>query len=419
MNKFFFILGRNSSLSLSEIISYLKSNSIDYTLEKVSSEVAVFLLADTFSSSVCITRLGGTIKIGEVIHELSLEEGENKLYQILTSENLIRHLSFVGKGKIHIGISVYNLGCEIKYLTLLGKRIKDINLNLKKILSQKGFKVGYVRVKERFLTSVSVDKNRLLSRGFEIVLLLSSKNLIIGRTLTIQEYAKFSLRDYGRPFLDKRAGIIPPKLARIMINLAGEDKNSTILDPFCGSGTILQEAIVLGYKNLIGSDISSKAISDTEKNINWLWGYFPSLNAASYNIKKIQTDVRYLTNRIQLRSIDAIITEPYLGPPLHSKPNIKQIEDILKNVSDLYLEAFKQFTKILKPDARVVIIFPVFTINKDIYFLQILEKLISFGFTVTNNISETSERNSIIVGRSADYIQREVICFSFKTTSDH
>ena len=143
------------------------------------------------------------------------------------------------------------------------------------------------------------------------------------------------------------------------------------------------------------------------------------MNAASYNIKKIQTDVRYLTNRIQLRSIDAIITEPYLGPPLHSKPNIKQIEDILKNVSDLYLEAFKQFTKILKPDARVVIIFPVFTINKDIYFLQILEKLISFGFTVTNNISETSERNSIIVGRSADYIQREVICFSFKTTSDH
>lgn len=43
-----------------------------------------------------------------------------------------------------------------------------------------------------------------------------------------------------------------------------------ILDPFCGSGTILTEAMLINYKNLIGADISPKAINDTKKNIEWI-----------------------------------------------------------------------------------------------------------------------------------------------------
>jgi tRNA G10 N-methylase Trm11 len=44
----------------------------------------------------------------------------------------------------------------------------------------------------------------------------------------------------------------------------------TLLDPFCGSGTVLTEGINLGIKKLIGTDLSDKCISDTEQNVKWM-----------------------------------------------------------------------------------------------------------------------------------------------------
>ena len=43
-----------------------------------------------------------------------------------------------------------------------------------------------------------------------------------------------------------------------------------MLDPFCGVGTTLIEASLLGFDQMIGSDIDEKAVADTEKNLNWL-----------------------------------------------------------------------------------------------------------------------------------------------------
>ena len=87
----------------------------------------------------------------------------------------------------------------------------------------------------------------------------------LAQTEAVQPFEQFSARDFGRPGRDDLSGMLPPKLAIIMINLAQTPLNSILLDPFCGSGTILSEAVLLGYTNLIGTDISEKAIADSKK----------------------------------------------------------------------------------------------------------------------------------------------------------
>lgn len=70
----------------------------------------------------------------------------------------------------------------------------------------------------------------------------------------------------------KRPGFSPislsPKLARAMINLTGAKKNSTILDPFCGTGGILIEAGLIGLK-CEGCDLSEVMITKAAQNLSY------------------------------------------------------------------------------------------------------------------------------------------------------
>ncbi len=59
-----------------------------------------------------------------------------------------------------------------------------------------------------------------------------------------------------------------------------------ILDPFCGSGTILQEAMLLGFKNIYGSDKDKRAIANSKENINWLKKEYKLSNSIKYKTNK-------------------------------------------------------------------------------------------------------------------------------------
>jgi tRNA (guanine10-N2)-dimethyltransferase len=71
---------------------------------------------------------------------------------------------------------------------------------------------------------------------------------------------------------------LDPKLARCMVNLAragqsgsgaaGQRAETTIFDPFCGTGGILLEAGLMGFKT-IGIDIDEKMIEGCKKNLDF------------------------------------------------------------------------------------------------------------------------------------------------------
>jgi site-specific DNA-methyltransferase (cytosine-N4-specific) len=69
------------------------------------------------------------------------------------------------------------------------------------------------------------------------------------------DWAFSDFRTWGLHFIHKHEGKADPWLARSCVNLLGLEEGSTILDPFCGSGTFIADAPLLGV-NAIGVDIS-------------------------------------------------------------------------------------------------------------------------------------------------------------------
>ncbi|MDD5749991.1 MAG: methyltransferase domain-containing protein [Patescibacteria group bacterium] len=268
------------------------------------------------------------------------------------------------KQKINFSFSLYGGSSQdYKQLDALAKEIK-------KELKTRGLKARYVSSQKSALSSVIVKKNNLL--GQELLIIKEKDGYLLGLTEAVQDFAAYSLRDYKRPDRDQVSGMLPPKLAQIMINLASQGKkDKTILDPFCGSGTILQEALLLGFDKIYGTDISAKAVADSQANILWL---AKQQNiSAKVVIKK--ADVSDLASIFDEQSIDLIVSEPFMGDArfIKHQDKIAPLEKIKSELQNLYLSAFEQFGKIIKNQGKVVFIFPLFAIKeKNINTLDIL-----------------------------------------------
>lgn len=250
----------------------------------------------------------------------------------------------------------------------------------------------------------------LLKKGVELLLIKDKDNVFIARTLAVQEFEKYSKRDYGRPARDVKSGMLPPKLAKMMINLARVSVDKKIIDPFCGSGTILQEALLMGYQDVWGSDVSPKAVKDTQTNLKWLNQPF------DYKERIKQIDATRLSDYFEADYFDAIIAEPYLGPPLRGRETEREIKEVINELSELYLRFFVQAKLVLKSGGAIVIIFPVFVLNNKKLFLPILEKIQKIGWQTKNPLPEdwgfeATERNSIVYFRPEQRVQREILVF--------
>ena len=413
--KYFFILGNNPTLSIAEITSVLSSSSIEFHIVGLSSDFLILETKEKLDAFALQNRLGGTIKIGTIINEA-------KDFKLETAIKILEKYH-----RPHFGFSFYGTSNSFT------SQVKKWAMEIKNQLKKKNISSRWVVSKEKVLSSVIVLKNKLLTEGVEFVFLTDKDKSYFGQTMSCQQFEEYGQRDFGRPARNIEEGMLPPKLAKIMINLAQTSKEKTILDPFCGSGTILQEAVLLGYKNVIGCDISEGAVEATKANLNWFIKKLATaetrndsesqrnseVQSLQENISVYQSDVRSLSQKISPNSIDAIITEPYLGPVKITSCQLS-ITNLLKELSDLYLKAFSEFKKILKPSGRVVMIFPVFKINGQLYFLPILDELKKSGWQIVNPIPpelrknptiKITVRNSIIYSRPNQQVLREIFVF--------
>ncbi|MCK4554054.1 RsmD family RNA methyltransferase [Candidatus Parcubacteria bacterium] len=412
--QYFFILGTNPTLSIAELSAVFNLRNVTKDTKcpsllrrsgyegrvghLVSNNVFLLETDKNINAQQLIKKIGGVIKIGKIAAKADAQNKEKILEEI-------KKLLKPKNGKFKFGISCYN-----------GKKIniKPLAMEIKKYLSEKGFSSRWVTSKEPTLSSVVIGQNKLTSKGAEIVLIKDNNKIFISQTLAVQPFKELSFRDYGRPARDDRSGMLPPKLAQIMINLAlppspyqGEVRGEVILDPFCGSGTILTEAMLMGFKNLIGADISKKAISNTNENINWIKKHY-DLTPNTYNLyNKSATE---LSKFIKPKFIDAIITEPYLGPP-RGKFDIKKTVHELKQ---LYTKSLTEFKKVLKHNGRVVMIWPIFRVTHKVE--RITPNL--GGFKIINPIPKNlqsnkaiqlTDRNTIVYGRPGQKVWREIV----------
>ncbi len=392
MHHYFFVLGTNHSLCKIDIVNQLIKQKLDFEIIEASEEM---LLVST-PQELLINQLGSSAKIGEVFR---IYEKNDFSANALKKE--------FGQGKL--GVSIYNVGGKLQLLDKIFRQTRSL---------------GSVREKGRILSTVTVDRNNLLQNGMELVIGVGSKAVYLAKTLAIQDYQSYSLRDYGRPDRDSHSGMIPPKLAKIMINLANKDQQNLIIDPFCGSGTILQELVLLGYKNILGSDLSQKAITDSQKNLTWLFEEY-KLKKDVFNIELLVADVKNLSLKLKQKP-GAIITEPYLGTSGARHLFPEQIKKEIKTLSDLYLAAFLEFKKICAKNCPLVIIFPIFRFKSLFFKLEILDQLKQMGFETKDFLIskpkgegllklQITPRNSIVYFRPGQNVSREI--FIFQKTS--
>lgn len=420
MHRYFFILGRYPTISFAELKSVTQRMYGEYNFLCISKEVVIIETTRDWDIQSLVNRLGGVVKAGIVQDQISLDAESSKLETIFSIEHLSQKYISNSSGKFHIGMSVYDGGSDRTLLEKLSGNLKSLCLEVKNNLKTRGIRAGFVRVKERYLSSVSVVKNGLLKNGLEIVLIITHSSVCIGKTIAVQDFENFSFRDMERPCLDKRSGILPTKLARIMVNVAAAGENDRLLDPFCGSGTILQEAILLGVRFIFGSDKSKIAIVDSQQNIQWLKQKYLSAPLTNIQIKLFQSDVSNLRAHVPLSSIDRIVTEPYLGPPILRVPDKQTILRILREVEMLYIAAFREFATLVKASGNIVIVFPSFPYQGNWFFADVLPQIAHIGFMpvpllTTEEIAllngVNTGRGSLLYGSPHQFIYRELLKF--------
>lgn len=340
-----------------------------------------------------LTKLGGVVKVAE--HWTTLPWSGDTLPDEVTQEIFFDLQSKTGNGKLQFGFSLYAGDDNISQSTIkrVAKHLQHVGIKWKQTIKHSGHMVRFVTSKEPALSSVIVTREHLLPRQTDYVLVFYEHEIKLGRTTAVQDYRAFSERDYGRPGRDHWSGMMPPKVARMLVNIAQPKSDSLILDPFCGSGTIVQEALLLGYKNVIGSDISPTAMAATKENLEWL----------KLTPKKLfQADARDLLHHLKPHSIDCIVAEGYLGPV---RPN--QTERIQEQMIELYSETFHILAQLLKPTGRLVFALPAWRQGQHIQTLPLNILLPKTAFTLL--------AEPVLYGREQASVLRHIVVATTKS----
>lgn len=306
--KYLFILGRNPELSLKELECYFGKD-----FEKISMKDNVVLAELKELKEKEISELGGIVSIGEVLSEGNVEEIKFELEKNILYFGTKNAMSYV----------LWNFSEDVE-------EIED-----------------YLRV--RFKSEKLRATQRRFSRDMTLqdgkkIEMISSQNLIdeqyflfkedknyFGKIVQKCDYDEIEARDMKKP-VRREALSISPRLSKIMINLSKVGKGKKLIDPFCGIGVILQEALLKEIK-VVGIDISKSAIDSAKRNLEW--GKF-----SGDNYKLISGD----SKKIKVRG-NVIVTEPDFGDLLHKVPTKEKANLFIKKYEDLVIRVLKNISK--------------------------------------------------------------------------
>lgn len=152
--------------------------------------------------------------------------------------------------------------------------------------------------------------------------ILTNGKLVFGVKLAeIQPKPFVERRPRKKPFFHPSA--MNSKLARCMVNLAHAHENAYLLDPFCGTGTTVIEAALIGVR-AIGIDVQRRMADGAKQNLKHF-----SLSPEAL----IVADAR----KLPLTQISCIVTDPPYGKSATTlKSSTKAIvEGILTSAREL------------------------------------------------------------------------------------
>jgi hypothetical protein len=364
------ILGRQPALGLAELERIYGADNVT-PLPEVEAA-----LLDVEVNAIDLRRMGGSIKLAKVL--TVLDNTNWRQIEKYLAKSIPEHIRHVPEGKFRLGLSVYGL-------TVSPNDINATNLRLKKVIKNLGRSVRVIPNSTPALNSAQVLHNQLTgATGWELLAIRRGHKTILAQTIAEQNIEAYTARDQARPARDAFVGMLPPKLAQIMINLAlppstnssqstnlssaelspstpsgvtseadetiGRTDDLTLLDPFCGTGVILQEASLMGY-NVYGTDLADKMIDYSDRNLKWLSQQFDVHNKVTLE----QADA--MTARWE-NPIDAIVCESYLGQPFSAPPSPAKLAEVTKNCEHIISEFLKNLGDQIKSGTPLCIAVP-------------------------------------------------------------
>lgn len=351
------VLGREPELSNAELQALFGK------IKSLSDSLSLF----DSKTTPDINRLGGSLKLAQKLSEKPLD-----------------YLSQIKDGKITLGISDYSKNASKKSATLEA-------MKLKKILTRHHHSVRVVLGDDAALSTATSLHNGLSGKNPKKCELIKVENDWF-RVIGVQDIDAYSKRDQGRPARDAKVGMLPPKLAQILINLCGPLKpGSVILDPFCGTGVLLQEALLMGY-HAYGTDISDRMIEYSKKNLE----YF------KFNNYKLE-----IGNVIdhQWSKIDAVACEGYLGKPMSKIPSEMELKEQKQACTTIILGFLKNLSDQIKKFTPVAIATPAWLRENGEYSrLEILDEIANLGYNVDNK-----SREGLFYHREGQIVARDII----------
>ena len=389
-----FILGRQADIGVAELESLFGNETIERIHEQCIS-------CNISPSNIAFDRIGSSIKLGAYLSSLPSSHWQDIKGKLI--DFALRHAESMIEGKIQLGISVYGFSVPPQQLMAAG-------LDIKKRLRKHGYSARLVPNKEEVLSSAQVLHNNLTSeRGIELLVIRSGNQTIIGRTTAVQDITAYAERDQNRPKRDAFVGMLPPKLAQTIVNLATAqtlaESQQTVLDPFCGTGVVLQEALLMGY-GAYGSDLEPRMIEYSEKNLAWL--------ATREKITEPVLEVGDATAHSWEHTFSIVASETYLGRPLSSWPSPDTLTDIVGSCNLIIGKFLRNICQQMPAQTRLCLAVPAWIDpnNDTIKHLPLLDHLSDLGYN-RESFQQVSA-GKLVYYRPGQLVGRELLVLTKK-----
>ncbi|MBC7546262.1 hypothetical protein H7171_00780 [Candidatus Saccharibacteria bacterium] len=404
------IFGRQPELGLAEIQSLYGSTAV-----RPVGDNNLGAIVDVDPCLLTFDRLGGAMKFCKVLTVLDTtnwKQIEKFLLQVAPS-----HSESMPEGKMKLGLSVHGIDVNIRVMEATG-------LNIKKAIRKTGRSVRLVPNKELQLNTAQVRHNGLTKpTGWELVFIKDGNQTIVAQTVKVQDIDSYSYRDRDRPKRDARVGMLPPKLAQIIINLAvGKLTESTmqnicdipadnevprpilggtVLDPFCGTGVLLQESLLMGYK-AYGTDLEQRMVDYSAANLDWLADKYRT-NVEDYRLEKADA-----TSFTWTAPINWVACETYLGRPFTTTPTGEILAQTMGDCNLIISKFLRTIYGQIPSGTRLCLAVPAWQVKAGQFrHLPLVDQISEMGY---NQVSfEHTEGNPLLYYRADQIVARELI----------
>ncbi|ADP77454.1 putative RNA methylase [Methanothermus fervidus DSM 2088] len=309
-------------------------------------------------------------------YKVKIEKAERGRVYFRGSEKLIPDLNYWGRYWERVVWLLHK--DEVKDLEEIYKKVRSIDFSF--IKPNQSFAIRSKRFGEHDFTSMDIARvagqavidSYLSSKNKRLEVNLDEPDVIV-RVELIDNLLLVGIDTTGDDGLHKRGyriyqhpAPLNPVIAASMVKISSWKINETLVDPMCGSGTILVEAAFIGknippghlrdfaYKKLFDMEPTQKKIREVDLNLIGIEKFKKHVEGCKKIVKNLGLDIKIFQGEAErmheyVENVDVIVTNPPYGLRIGRKYITKK----------LYKDFLKEAYNILPSHGRIVFITPM------------------------------------------------------------